>query len=77
MSSYVIAVKRGLREKAGPHWSDPLSTIQGLRVVGDANPYRLRIEATESAIAAARQQLARLCHIEEIEPRYVLGSRSR
>lgn len=76
MTSYVIAVRRGLRQEAGRDWSKPLAAIEGLKVVGDANPYRLRIEATEAAIEQARQELATLCHIEQVQPRYVLGGAS-
>lgn len=73
MGRYVIAVQRGLRGQVGREWAAPLATIDGLDVVGDANPYRLRIEATDTAIELARQKLGRYCHIEEIQPRYVLG----
>ncbi|HSL83051.1 MAG TPA: hypothetical protein VLF66_09750 [Thermoanaerobaculia bacterium] len=73
MTKYVIAVRRALRGQVGPDWAKPLSTIEGIEIVGDANPYRLRIEATDSAIALARRRLGRYCLIEEVEPRYVMG----
>lgn len=77
MEKYVIAVRRGLRNKVGTEWSDPLATINGLEIVGAGNPYRLRIEATDEAIAIARQKLSSHCHIEAVRPRYVLAKGSR
>lgn len=76
MTDYVIAVRRGLRQEVGREWSKPLASIDGLTVVGDANPYRLRIEATEAAIEQARLELAAFCTIEQVHPRYVLGGES-
>jgi hypothetical protein len=69
---YVIAVRRGLRSEVGENWAAPLKDVSGLEIVGDANPYRLRIEATEQAIEIAKQKLALICHIEPIQRRFVL-----
>lgn len=76
MTKYVIAVRRGLREEVGLGWSAPLSSINGLEIVGTANPYRLRVEATDAAIEQAREKFAPICHIEQVQPRYVLVTRS-
>lgn len=76
MTKYVIAVRRGLRDQVGSGWSEPLARIEGLEIVGAANPYRLRIEATDAAIELVRKKLASYCHIEEILPRYVLDRAS-
>lgn len=70
---YVIAVRHGLRSQVGADWAEPLKGVQGLEIVGDSNPYRLRIEATESGIEIARQKLAELCYIEPVRRRYVLA----
>jgi hypothetical protein len=71
-STYVVAVRRDLRSQVGLDWAEPLEHVQGLAVVGNSNPYRLRIEATEGAIAIARQKLAAICHIEPVQRRFVL-----
>lgn len=73
MASYVIAVQSELRHQVEREWAESLATIEGLQVVGSANPYRLRVEATHTAIELAREKLGRYCHIEEIQPRYVPG----
>jgi|GEM_PF-4553250 hypothetical protein len=70
---YIIAVRRDSLPQMGLGWSEPLASIEGLEVVGDATPFRLRVEATEAAIEIARQQFSEYCHIEEIRPRYVLA----
>lgn len=72
MMKYVIAVRRGLRSQVGANWADSIKNVRGLVIVGDANPYRLRIEATERAIAIARRELEAFCHIEPVQQRYVL-----
>lgn len=76
MTTYVIAVRRGLRSEVGRDWSKTLASIDGLTVVGDANPYRLRIEASDAAIEQARRELSAVCHIEPVQPRYVLAAGS-
>jgi hypothetical protein len=50
----------------GADWAEPLKGVQGVEIVGDSNPYRLRIEATERGIEIARQKLAELCYIEPV-----------
>ena len=70
MTKYVIAVRRGLRDQAGREWSRPLATIEDLEIVGAANPYRVRVEATDAAIEVARRKLSSYCHIEAVQPRY-------
>jgi len=69
-------VRRGCRSKVAADWADALKDVQGLTIVGNANPYRLRIEATEPAIEVAKKRLASVCRIEPVQPRYVLAEPS-
>ena len=71
-SSYVVAVRRDLRSQVGLDWAEPIRDLQGLEIVGDSNPYRLRIRATDNAIEIARQRLSDICYIEQIQRRLVL-----
>ena len=73
MVKYIVAVRRGLRSTVDSEWAQPLRDVQGLEIVGDSNPYRLRIEATEPAVQIARQKLGDVCHIEPVTPRFVLA----
>lgn len=76
MTKYVVAVRRELRDRVGRDWSAPLGSIEDLEIVGAANPYRLRVEATEPAIELARARVGRICHIEPVQARYVLATKS-
>lgn len=63
---YVIAVKRERREAAPSNWKQPLRSIAGLRIIGDDDPLRVQVEASDEAIAEVRRVLGHLCHIEPI-----------
>jgi len=64
ISTYIIAVKREQRHKAEPDWVEVLRHIKGLKICGEANPFRTQIEATPAAIEEARYILGDLCYIE-------------
>ncbi len=64
MTHYVVSVKRERRQSAAADWPQALREIAGLVIRGDANPNRVQVEATDEAIAEARQKLGELCHIE-------------
>jgi hypothetical protein len=70
--TYVVAVRRGLRSQVGPDWAEPIRHVKGLEIVGDSNPYRLHIHATEGAIEIAKQRLSEICHIEPVQRAFVL-----
>lgn len=61
---YIIAIKRERRDTAPSHWKAPLRSIAGLAIVGDDDPLRIQVEATDEAIAEARQVMGDCCHIE-------------
>jgi hypothetical protein len=73
MDKYVIAVRRDRRADVGPEWARSLAEMQDLKIVGSANPYRLRVEASEAAIAAARKTLESFCYIEPLKRRMPLA----
>lgn len=63
---YIIAIKRERRDTASSNWKEPLRSIAGLAIVGDDDPLRVQVEATDKAIAEARRLLGDCCHIEPI-----------
>lgn len=63
---YVIAVKRERREAASSNWKEPLRSIAGLRIIGDNDPLRVQVEASDEAISEVRRVLGHLCHIEPV-----------
>lgn len=68
MSRYIISVKNGFRDHLPSGLRPELKDIKGLAIVGDSNPYRIQAEASEAAIAQARQRLAGYCRIEPLIP---------
>lgn len=63
---YIIALKRECRDTAPSRWKEPLCSIARLAIVGDDDPTRVQVEASDEAIAAARQLLGDYCYIEPI-----------
>ena len=70
MSQYVIAVKRGFRARVPGGLRPELERIEGISILGDFNPFRIRAEASDEAIERARQRLASYCHIEPLIPHF-------
>ncbi len=71
-STYIIAVKREQRRNAVPDWVESLRRIKGLKIRGQASPFRTQVEATPAAIEEIRHLLGDLCHIEPIIEHTVL-----
>ena len=63
---YIIAIKRERRDTAPSHWKEPLRSIAGLAIVGDDDPLRVQVDASDEAIAEARQVMGDCCHIEPV-----------
>lgn len=63
---YIIAIKREHRDTVPSHWKEPLRSIAGLAIVGDDDPLRVQVEATDEAIAEARRVLGDCCYIEPV-----------
>ena len=63
---YIIAIKRERRDTVSSNWKEPLRSIAGLAIVGDDDPLRVQVEATDEAIAEARRLLGDCCHIESV-----------
>jgi hypothetical protein len=68
MNTYIIAVKRELRDTAPANWRDLLRDIEGLTIRGAGNSQRVQVEASDEAIAEARRRLGQWCHIEAAIP---------
>jgi hypothetical protein len=64
MSTYIIAVKREMRQTAPTNWLDMLRDIEGLTIRGASNPQRVQVEASDEAIEEVRRRLGQWCHIE-------------
>lgn len=61
---YIIALKREKRDTAPPDWIDQLREIDGLEALPHASPVRLEVEATDRAIATAKERLGDFIHVE-------------
>jgi hypothetical protein len=69
--SYIIAVKREMRDSAPADWHERLHGIEGLHEVGSSDR-RVQVEASEEAIAEVKVRLASWCHIEKMIPHHRL-----
>jgi hypothetical protein len=65
--SYIIAVKREMRDSVPADWRERLREIEGLQEVGGSDR-RVQVEASEAAIAEVKARLASWCHIEKMIP---------
>jgi hypothetical protein len=65
VARYVIAVSRDRASPGAPLLAS-IAGIQGLTIVGDANPHRLLVEATEDAIERVRSQFGTSVRIEPV-----------
>ena len=63
---YIIAIKRERRDTASSYWKEPLRSIAGLVIVGEDDPLRVQVEATDDAIAEAKRVLGDCCHVEPV-----------
>jgi hypothetical protein len=64
MKRYIISIKRDRRAEAPANWIELLHGIKDLHIRGTANPHRIQVDASETAVAEARRLLGELCHIE-------------
>lgn len=71
--TYIVAVKRGLRDAAPSDWQDRLRRIKGVRIVGGSTR-RLQIEAAPETVQAIRDRFGSIFHIEPIIPHTFRGS---
>jgi hypothetical protein len=73
MSTYVIAVRREMRDQVPPGWDKLLADIDGLSIRGTANPNRIQVDASDAAIADARERLGDCFYIEPASIHKVLN----
>ena len=66
MDTYLIAVRRDARERVATDWTKALEGIEGLTIVGAANPTRIQVLASPEAIEQARQRVGGFSHIEPV-----------
>ena len=66
MDTYVIAVKRAMRDQVSPKWIEELRDIKGLVIRGSSGGSRIQIEATAEAISEVQARFAGACHIEPV-----------
>ena len=78
MSTYIIAVKREHRD-AAPDLVQRAQQIEGLTVQGSPTKgqSRIRVEATDGAIAQAKKELEPICYIEPVVFHHMNDSASR
>jgi hypothetical protein len=74
MDRYIIGIRREARDRVPPDWLEALAGIDGLTVVGAANPARVQVVASKQAIECARQLCAGYCHIESAIEHRPLGA---
>ena len=67
--AFVVAVKREMRSEVPRDWLEIVRGTPGLTVTGHANPERVQVRATRSAIEQVRSRLADYLHIESVSPR--------
>ena len=63
LSEYIIALKRGI--EPDEDWREVLASLPGL-TVKNPGARRLRVDATDDAIADVRAKLSQVCHIEPV-----------
>ena len=61
---YIIAAKRGMRDKMPSKWIEQLKSIDELFFIGDPGSYRVMVEASPKAIKLVRNLFGDYCHIE-------------
>lgn len=67
MDTYLVAVKRQLRDQVEDDWSKVLESIEGVEPApSPLRPDRIQVEATPAGIAKVRQCLGDICHIEPV-----------
>jgi hypothetical protein len=64
MNTYIIAIKREMRNTAPTTCLEMLRDIDGLTISGASNPNRVQVEASDEAIAEVRRRVEPWCHIE-------------
>ena len=67
VDSYIVAIKRSMRDCAPADWVSQIAALDGVDVGGaPANPRRVQIKATEEGIARLRKTLGEICHVEPL-----------
>lgn len=77
MSSFVLAVKREMRNDAPADWIVLLSKIDGVELLGETESEPIQIEADEDTIARVSEQFKEFCHIEPVIVHEPNGDESR
>ena len=65
MSRYIVAVRREERDRVPMNWVDRLRAIDGVTVLGAANPHRAVVEANAAAAVEIQDAVGEYCHVEE------------
>lgn len=65
MSTFVVAVKRTMRDQAPADWADQVAGVRGVSLTGGVNPARIQIEATADAIDEVQRRFG-YCHVEPL-----------
>ncbi len=66
METYLIALKRERRQKAPDDWVEQIRAVPGVRLVGQSQPFMVRIQATPEALEKIHALVGDSCHIEPI-----------
>lgn len=66
MKTYILAVKREMREAAPQDLAAALTGIEGVVVGGVGFDGRVRIDASDEGLQQVRLRLGTLCHIEPV-----------
>ena len=67
---FAVAVKRDKRAEVPDDWVDRVRSTEGVTIMGDANPRRLQIKATDEGIVAIERELADYLYIERLIPHH-------
>lgn len=66
MTTFVLAVRRELRDQAPEDWQARVGAIPGVRIQGDAAVSPLQIEADLDGLERLRAEFGGLLHIEPL-----------
>lgn len=61
---FVVAIKRGLRGQGVE--ATRAEQVPGVTLVGDANPDRVIVDATDEAVAEVRRRFGAFMHVEPV-----------
>lgn len=72
-ATYVLAVRRGLRETVPANWLTRVCQLPGVSAASTVSPHRIQIEADQGAIARIRADFGVFLRIEPLEERTPFG----